>query len=95
MKPRLVLAQLRTTLHTLYMPRVNKLKQEIIKEILEEDGGSYDEVNAVVESQFAFLKREMEHGAFSTVRLPYFGKFYVKPGRLSRLNHAVISRGEL
>ena len=82
MKPRLVLTQLRTTLHTLYMPRVNKLKQEIIKEILEEDGGSYDEVNAVVESQFAFLKREMEHGAFSTVRLPYFGKFYVKPGTI-------------
>lgn len=77
------------------MPRANKLKQQIIREIILENGGTYDEVSAVVESQFAFLKREMEHGAFSTVRLPYFGKFFVKPARLSRLNHAVISRGEL
>lgn len=77
------------------MPRVNKLKQEVICEIIAEDGGTYEEVSAVVESQFQFIKKEMEHGAFSTIRLPYFGKFYVKPGRLSRLNHAVIQRRKL
>ena len=77
------------------MSRVNKLKQDIIRDIIAEDGGTYEEISAVVESQFQFLKKEMEHGAFSTIRLPYFGKFYVKPGRLSRLNHAVIQRRKL
>lgn len=74
------------------MARVNKLKQQIIREILDEDGGSYDEVSAVVDSQFEFIKRTMEMGDFSQVRLPYLGKFYVKPARLSKLNHAVIQR---
>ena len=77
------------------MARVNKMKHELISEIVAENGGSFEETQAIVENQFKFLKKHMEHGAFSTVRLPYLGKFYVKPGRLSRLNHAVISRRKL
>ena len=77
------------------MARVNKLKQLIIREILDEDGGTYDEVSAVVDSQFDFIKRTMEASDFSQVRLPYLGKFYVKPARLSKLNHAVIQRGSV
>ena len=77
------------------MPRHSKLMEEIILEIVEEDGGTYEEVSEVVMSQFSFLRKHMEHGAFSTVRLPYLGKFYVKPSRLSKLNHAVIQRGKL
>lgn len=77
------------------MPRPSKLMEEIIQEIVQEDGGTYDEVAEVVMSQFSFLRKHMEKGAFSTVRLPYLGKFHVKPGRLSQLNHAVIQRGKL
>ena len=77
------------------MPRPSKIMHEISLEIVEEDVGTYDEVAEVVMSQFTFLRKEMEHGAFSTVRLPYLGKFYVKPGRLSKLNHAVIQRRKL
>jgi len=77
------------------MPRPSKLMEEIILEIVQEDGGTYEEVSEVVISQFTFLRKQIEHGAFSTVRLPYLGKFYVKPGRLSQLNHAVIQRGKL
>tara|TARA_B100000963_G_scaffold17486_1_gene13402 strand:+ start:5728 stop:5940 length:213 start_codon:yes stop_codon:yes gene_type:complete len=66
--------------------------EEIIQEIVEEDGGTYEEVALVVMSQFEFLRKHMEHGAFSTVRMPYLGKFYVKPSRLYRLNNAVIQR---
>lgn len=77
------------------MPRPSKLMHEIILEIVQEDGGTYEEVAEVVMSQFSFVRYHMEKGAFSTVRLPYLGKFYVKPGRLSRLNHAVIQRGKL
>ena len=77
------------------MARPSKLMEEIIQEIVQEDGGTYEEVREVVMSQFAFLRKHMEHGAFSTVRLPYLGKFYVKPGRLSKLNHAVIQGRKL
>jgi len=77
------------------MPRPSKIMHEIILEIVEEDGGTYEEVAEVVMSQFGFLRKHMEKGAFSTVRLPYLGKFYVKPGRLSKLNHAVIQRRKL
>jgi hypothetical protein len=77
------------------MPRPSKIMDEIILEIVREDGGTYEEVSEVVMSQFTFLRIHMEHGAFSTVRLPYLGKFYVKPGRLSQLNHAVIQRRKL
>jgi nucleoid DNA-binding protein len=74
------------------MPRVNKNKRAICKDIVEENGGSIKEIEEVVESQFEFLKGVMEEGAFSQVRFPYLGKFYVKPGRLSYINHASISR---
>ena len=74
------------------MPRPNKLMEEIIQEIVDEDGGTYEEVAEVVMSQFAFVRKHMEHGAFSQVRMPYLGKFYVKPSRLYRLNNAVIQR---
>ena len=74
------------------MPRVNKNKRVLCKEIVEENGGSLREVEEVIESQFEFLKGAMEEGAFSQVRFPYLGKFYVKPGRLSYINNAPISR---
>ena len=57
------------------MARVNKMKHELISEIVAENGGSFEETQAIVENQFKFLKKHMEHGAFSTVRLPYLGKF--------------------
>ncbi len=72
------------------MPRHNKLKDSIIKEIVAENGGDITETSAIVESPFQFLKKHMEHGAFSNARMPYLGKFYVKPSRLYRLNNAVI-----
>ena len=77
------------------MPRNNKLKTTIYKEIVEESGGTVSEIESIVESQFAFLKKNIETGEFAQIRLPYLGKFYVKPVRLSKLNHAVVQRGKL
>lgn len=74
------------------MARVNKVKREICIEIVEENGGSLDEIENIVESQFEFLRKTMERGDFSQVRMPYLGKFYVKPQRLYKLNHAIITR---
>jgi nucleoid DNA-binding protein len=70
----------------------NKLKQEVIKEIQAELGGSMQEIESVVESQFDFIKQTMERGLFDSVRLPYFGRFKVNPYRLRRLNIAIATR---
>lgn len=64
----------------------NKTKEAIIKELAERHGYSAQEVRDVVDSQFGFLRKVVEHGAFDSVRLPYFGRFYVNPYRLHKLN---------
>lgn len=73
------------------MARVNKVKRSICTEIIEENGGSLQEVENIVESQFEFLRKTMEKGDFSQVRMPYLGKFHVRPQRLYKLNHAIIT----
>lgn len=73
------------------MARVNKIKRAICEDIVEENGGTLDEVENIVESQFEFLRTTMEKGDFSQVRFPYLGKFYVKPHRVYKLNHAIIT----
>jgi nucleoid DNA-binding protein len=74
------------------MGKINKVKRQICRDIVAEDGGTLAEVEQIVESQFAFVKCHMEKGEFSTVRLPYLGKFHVRLRRLQMLNHAVIQR---
>jgi len=74
------------------MARVNKVKRSVCEEILEENGGTLKEIENIVESQFEFLRKTMERGEFSQVRLPYLGKFHVRIHRLTKLNHAIASR---
>jgi nucleoid DNA-binding protein len=76
------------------MGKINKVKRRICRDIVAEDGGTLAEVEQIVDSQFAFVKYHMEKGEFSTVRLPYLGKFHVRLRRLQMLNHAVIQRGK-
>jgi nucleoid DNA-binding protein len=59
-----------------------RINQEIAKEL----GISPSLVQKMVRSQFEFVKTTMEKGEFETVRLPYFGKFMVKPYRLQKVN---------
>ena len=39
-------------------------------------------IEDVINSQFKFVGKIMKKGDFESVRLPYFGKFSVKAGRL-------------
>ena len=64
----------------------NKLKDKLYKQIAEEYGTTAEEVRSIVESQFEFLRKTIEHGAFDSVRIPFFGRFYVNPYRLHKLN---------
>lgn len=65
---------------------VNKLKEKLYKRVAEEYGTTVEEVRSIVESQFEFLRKTIEHGAFNSVRIPFFGRFYVNPYRLHKLN---------
>jgi len=68
--------------------RTNKLKKEIYKEIAKELGMSLAEVSNIAESQYLFIKQIMQRGGFEQVRLPYLGKFHVKPYRAQQLNQS-------
>ena len=61
-------------------------EERIIQEIAKELGISPSLVQKIVKTQFEFVKTVMEKGEFETVRLPYFGKFSVKPYRLQKVN---------
>lgn len=63
-------------------PEEERINQEIAKEL----GISPNLVQKIVRTQFEFVKYVMEKGEFETVRLPYFGKFMVKPYRLQKVN---------
>ena len=42
-------------------------------------------VEDIVNHQFKFINKIMKKGKFESVRLPYFGKFSVKPGRVKHI----------
>ena len=64
----------------------NKLKDKLYKQLAEAYGTTVDEIRSIVESQFEFLRKTIEAGAFDSVRIPFFGRFYVNPYRLHKLN---------
>ena len=64
----------------------NKLKEKLYRQLAEEFGTTVDEIRSIVDSQFLFLRKTIEHGAFDSVRIPMFGRFHVNPYRLHRLN---------
>ena len=79
------------------MPTTNALKQEIYREIAKETGATIKEVEECVEAQFALAEEIMKKGEFESVKIPYMGKFWVKPERLKKLNNkrAIIQRRKL
>lgn len=79
------------------MGKRNEVKQEIYREIAAETGGTIQEIQKCVESQFSFIEKVMKRGEFDTVRMPYLAKFSVKPGRVKMLNNknAIIQRRKL
>lgn len=64
----------------------NAVKEKLYRQLAEEYGATVDEVRQICESQFSFLRGVIEHGAFDSVRLPMFGRFYVNPYRLHKIN---------
>ena len=65
---------------------VNKVKEKLYKKLADEYGTTVDEIRSIVDSQFEFLRKTIERGAFDSVRIPFFGRFYVNSYRLHKLN---------
>jgi len=72
----------------------NILKEKLFKKLAEEYGTTVDEIRSIVESQFVFLRKAMEGGAFSSIRIPLFGRFHVNPYRLHKLNLTRIKKNK-
>jgi len=60
-------------------------KKEIIRKIARELGLSIGEVEEAVDSQFHFVASVMKSDTFDQIRLPFFGRFWVKAQRLKHL----------
>lgn len=61
-------------------------KMEIIRQIADDTGLPIKEVVEAVDSQFKYVVEIMKNDTFDQVRLPFFGRFWVKPGRLKFLS---------
>lgn len=61
---------------------VSKNKEEIIYALSIKYNLSIKKVTEIINYQFKYVAKIMAKGNFEYVRLPYFGKFSVKPGRL-------------
>jgi|TARA_R110002167_G_scaffold164121_5_gene361008 nucleoid DNA-binding protein len=51
-------------------------------------------VERIINFQFKYLATIMKEGKFDSVRLPYFGKFSVKKGRLAHIKRLTNKKNE-
>lgn len=72
------------------------LKDEIIREVKLENrkviGMTSENITAVVDFQFSYIREVMERGDYEGVRLPYFGKFFAKIERIKALTNETFRR---
>ena len=60
-------------------------KRAIYLQIAKDLGLTVKEVEEAVENQFRFVAATMASNTYAQVRLPFFGRFWVKPQRLKHL----------
>ena len=63
-----------------------RTKKEIIYFLANKHGLSLKMVEQIIDAQFKFVTTVMKQGKFSTIRLPYFGKFIVNKNRVKHIN---------
>ena len=63
-----------------------KNHREIIHYLANKHDLPLSKIEEMVNHQFKFTAKVMGKGEFATIRIPYFGKFSVKPGRLKHIN---------
>lgn len=64
----------------------------ISRRISKEIGMPYEQVISIYRSCIAYIVHVMKHSGFEPVKLPYLGKFMVKPYRLQLYNENKIKK---
>tara|TARA_R110002012_G_scaffold2124_9_gene10190 strand:+ start:1676 stop:1903 length:228 start_codon:yes stop_codon:yes gene_type:complete len=62
-----------------------KTKKEIIQILATKYNLPLSEVEAIIDYQFSYVADVMKEGNFESIRLPKFGKFSVRPGRIKHI----------
>ena len=65
---------------------MSKNKKEIIYSLANKYNLSLKKVEEIINYQFKYIAKIMKEGKFEIIRLPYFGKFSVKSGRIEHIN---------
>tara|TARA_R100000781_G_scaffold91199_1_gene56454 strand:- start:114 stop:344 length:231 start_codon:yes stop_codon:yes gene_type:complete len=66
-----------------------KNKKAIIQILATKYNLPLQKVEEIVEYQFKYVSKIMEQGNFDPIRLPYFGKFSAKKGRIKHIQNKV------
>ena len=61
-------------------------KREIIHYLANKYNLPLSKIEEIVNHQFKVVATVMGEGNFSTIRIPYFGKFSVNPNRVKHIN---------
>lgn len=67
-------------------------EKEIAKHTAKKMNIPFEETLNIYKSTISYVIHVMKHSGFDTVKLPYFGKFTVKPYRLQKYNEQKIKR---
>jgi len=71
-----------------------KDKREIIHYLANKYNLPLSKIEEMVEHQFKVVSKVMGEGGFSTIRIPYFGKFSVNPNRVRHINRLKNGKGK-
>ena len=64
-----------------------KTKKEIIQILATKYNLPLSQVESVVDYHFTYVAKTMKEGKFESIRLPRFGKFSARPGRIKHIQN--------
>ena len=76
------------------MSRYVKNKRDIIHYLATKHNLPLSKIEEIVDYQFKTVADVMTKGDFSTVRIPYFGKFSVNPNRVKHIDRLKNEKGK-
>lgn len=66
-------------------------KESLIQKLATDHQMPLSKIKEIVEYQFKFASKIIKEGEFKCVRLPYFGKFSAKKGRIKHIQNGSIN----
>ena len=66
---------------------MNSIRKSLIQKLATKHNLPLSKIEEIANYQFRFVSNIIKEGKFDAVRLPYFGKFSVKKGRLQHIQN--------